>query len=68
YDHPLFMYIFLAKQKKRKRKSMTPLRKTLSTLLLALFLAFTVAPAIANVTVYITRTGEKYHAGQRILI
>ena len=36
-------------------------RKLISTLLLSLFLALTVAPAIADTTVYITNTGAKYH-------
>jgi hypothetical protein len=36
-------------------------RRIISTLLLALFLAFAVAPALADVTVYVTNTGAKYH-------
>ena len=36
-------------------------RKLISTLFLALLLAFAVVPAIADTTVYITKTGAKYH-------
>jgi hypothetical protein len=36
-------------------------RKLISTLLLALILTFSVIPAIAEVTVYVTNTGKKYH-------
>ncbi len=42
-----------------------PVRQIISTLILAIFLAAASAPvtlpALAEVTVYITKTGEKYH-------
>ncbi len=39
---------------------MTKIRRSFAALLLILLLA---TAAFANVTVYITRTGEKYHTG-----
>jgi hypothetical protein len=36
-------------------------RRLLTALLLALFLTLAIAPALADTTVYITKTGKKYH-------